>query len=227
VSGGEAAIVDFGRGNLYSVARACAHVGLPARITSDPEAVASAPGVILPGVGAFGDAMAALRKRGLADALRDAASRDVPLLGVCLGIQLLMSESAEFGRHRGLGILEGDVIRFEPPSGPGPALKIPHTGWNRVRRAAPAGPADPWAGTLLEGQPDGEPFYFVHSFYVKPADPRVILSLTRYGPSEFCSSVARGNLFACQFHPERSGPSGLAVYRNFAARVAGRPGGGR
>lgn len=207
------AIVDYGLGNLYSVRRACAHAGLEAEITGDPEAVASAPGIVLPGVGAFGDAMATLERLGLAPVLREAAAKDVPFMGVCLGVQLLMTESLEFGRHAGLGILAGRVVPFEKPEEPGHVLKIPQIGWNRVK------PAKAWAGTPMEGVAPGSHMYFVHSFYVKPDDPAVILSVTRYGHIEFCSSVARGNLFACQFHPERSGPAGLELYRAFAERT--------
>jgi len=209
------AIVDYGLGNLFSVQRACEHAGLSASITPDPERVRRADGVVLPGVGAFGDAMDTLRRRGLVQALREASASQKPLMGVCLGIQLLMSESSEFGRHEGLGILKGRVVRFEGPREGERILKVPQVCWNEVR----ARPGVSWAGTPLEGLNDGEHLYFVHSFFVQPEDASVILTTTRYGHVEFCSSVLRGNLFACQFHPERSGPTGLAVYRNWAAIV--------
>lgn len=203
----EVAIVDYGMGNLFSVQQACERVGLRARIASSPEACAGAAAVILPGVGAFGDAMAALAQLGLADALRDLAASGKPMLGICLGMQLLMSESQEFGRHRGLGIVEGEVVRFDC------GLKVPQVGWNRIHRDGPGS----WDGSWLEGLQDGEHMYFVHSFYVKPADPRVARSRTRYGSVDFCSSLQQGNVLACQFHPERSGPQGLHLYRNLAA----------
>jgi glutamine amidotransferase len=210
------AIVDYGLGNLYSVQRACDHVGLQAAITTDPEVVRKADGIILPGVGAFGDAMSTLRGHGLVDVLREAIAADVPFMGICLGVQLLMTESHEFGRHEGLGIIEGDVVPFDGPRDGDRRLKVPEVCWNRVIAKKP------WTDTPLEDMPDGQHMYFVHSYYVRPADPSVVLSTTRYGDVEYCSSVARGNLFACQFHPERSGSEGLVVYRTWAAQVAAR-----
>jgi glutamine amidotransferase len=208
------AIVDFGLGNLYSVERACAEAGLRAVRTASPDAVANAAAVILPGVGAFGDAMEALRSRGLDAAVRAAAASGTPLVGICLGLQLLFSESREFGRHRGLGIIEGDVRRLEPAG-----LKVPHIGWNTLRSAG-----DRWPGTLLDGVSENDYFYFVHSYYAAPADPAVSIATTCYGDTEFCAALAAGNVFACQFHPERSGPSGLRIYRNLAALVSRRGG---
>jgi glutamine amidotransferase len=207
------AIVDYGLGNLYSVERACAHAGVGALITSDPGEVARADGIVLPGVGAFGDAMATLRGRGLAEAIQRAAEAHTPIMGICLGVQLLMSESSEFGRHEGLGLVEGPVVRLDPPREGGRALKVPEICWNQVHARAS------WAGTPLEGVRDGEYMYFVHSYCVQPADPSVILSTTCYGQLEFCSSLRRGNVFACQFHPERSGVEGLRIYGTWARLV--------
>lgn len=209
------AIVDYGLGNLFSVQRACEQAGLPSTITPDPAELERADGIILPGVGAFGDAMDTLHRRGLVEPLKRAAESGKPLMGVCLGIQLLMGESEEFGRHEGLGLLKGRVVRFGEPRDGERRLKVPQVCWNRVNRPAGQG----WQGTPLEGLADGEYMYFVHSFYVQPEDPSVILTTTRYGHVEFCSSVLRGNVFACQFHPERSGAKGLAVYRGWASTV--------
>lgn len=212
------AIVDYGLGNLYSVQRACDHVGLRATITNDPDAVRRADGIILPGVGAFGDAMSTLRANGMVEVLREAIAADRPFMGICLGVQLLMSESHEFGQHEGLGIIAGDVVRFDAPrdlvDGRERVLKVPEVCWNRVAATRS------WAGTPLSVMRDGQHMYFVHSYYVRPADPSVVLSTTRYGDVEYCSSIARGNLFACQFHPERSGAEGLAIYRAWADQLA-------
>ena len=205
------AIVDYGMGNLFSVQQACAQAGLRAAVCGDPAGLLEADAVILPGVGAFGDAMAELVRRDLVGPLREAVASGKPVLGICLGMQLLMAESHEFGRHNGLNLIEGDVVRLT-------GSKVPQVGWNRIRRADQAS----WDGTLLAGVPDGALLYFVHSFYVRPVEAGLALSTTRYGPVEFCSSLRRDNVFACQFHPERSGPAGLALYRNFAAQCAQR-----
>ena len=205
------AIVDYGMGNLFSVAQACRAVGLAPVISDDPRVVERAEGVILPGVGAFGDAMAVLRAKGLDRALVDYARSGRPLLGICLGMQLMMSESWEFGHHRGLELFPGRVVRFGSDNGH--RLKVPHVGWEPVH------PAGDWQGTLLEDLPAGVHLYFVHSFHAQPAHPELELARASYGPEEFCAAVARDNVTACQFHPERSGPAGLTVYRNLARRL--------
>ncbi len=218
------AIVDYGLGNLYSVKHACAHVGLDGVITSSVRDLLAASAVILPGVGAFGDAMDNLHRLDLVGALREIAASATPLVGICLGQQLLMTESHEFGRHRGLGIVEGEVIRFPDPVEAGRALKVPQVGWNRVHKVTPGseGATDPWEAGLLRGVVDGEYMYFVHSFIVRPADRGLVLATSRYGDVTFCSSLQLGNVFACQFHPERSGVEGLKMYRNLAALLEGR-----
>lgn len=213
-----AAIVDYGLGNLFSIRQACAHAGMEGAITSSAADLEAADLVILPGVGAFGDAMAQLRRLDLVSPIRALAQADRPVVGICLGLQLFMSESFEFGRHEGLGLIPGQVVRFEAPRAGDRVLKVPQVGWNRIRRPAAAG--DAWAGTPLEGQADGEYMYFVHSFYAVPESPECVLSVTRYGHVEFCSSVRKGNVFACQFHPERSGRAGLQVYHRIAAALA-------
>ncbi len=218
----EVAIVDYGLGNLYSVRNACKHVGLRAQITSVPAEVREADAVILPGVGAFADAMATLKRLDLAGVIREFAASGRPLVGICLGFQLLMDESEEFGWHKGLGIIEGTVARFADPRLGDRRLKVPQIGWNgifRLRRGA--GDRDPWHGTLLDGLADGEPMYFVHSYVVKPANPSTCLSISTYGDIQFSSSVSSQNVSACQFHPERSGFCGLQIYRNLANRIRG------
>lgn len=214
------AIVDYGMGNLFSVKHACGQVGLPAEITSSRHAVLDADAVILPGVGAFGDAMDILRKLDLVDILKEVAASSKPLVGICLGMQLLMTESFEFGHHAGLGIIPGSVVPFESPQAGQRVLKVPEVCWNQMFQVENSG-HDPWAGSLLEGLPDGVFMYFVHSFYCQPEDPGLILSQTRYGNIDFCSSLSNRNIFACQCHPERSGPQGLRVYTNLA-KLLGR-----
>ena len=220
------AIVDYGMGNLFSVKLACESVGLYAVMTSSKQEVLSADAVILPGVGAYGDAMRTLRTLGLMTALQSFVSSGKPLMGICLGIQLLMTEGYEFGRHEGLGIIRGQVVPFDHPvEASGKALKVPQVGWNRIYGVQ--GNSHPistdkasdnsWSNSLLSGLTNGEYMYFVHSFYVKPEDSEAVLSISRYGHIEFCSSLRYGNIFACQFHPERSGPQGLRIYRNLAA----------
>jgi glutamine amidotransferase len=214
------AIVDYGLGNLFSVKHACEHAGMEATITSLPKEILGAEVVILPGVGAFGDAIEALRRLDLVSPLREVASSDRFLFGICLGMQLLMTESYEFGRHSGLGIIDGPVVRFENPAGLSGKLKVPQVCWNRIYRVDGKTSENPWANSPLEGLTEGEFMYFVHSFYPKPTDGAVVLSVTRYGHIEFCSSLRYGNIFASQFHPERSGPRGLQIYRNIASLIA-------
>lgn len=214
------AIVDYGLGNLFSVQQAFAYIGITARITSSRQEILAADAVVLPGVGAFGDAMAALHRLDLVQPLRDLAASPTPLIGICLGMQMLMSESEEFGRHPGLGIIEGPVVRFQDPKGrDGRILKVPQVGWNRLWR--PRGTTAPfWQDTPLCSTRDGEFMYFVHSYYAKPVDPAAVLAWSRYGDITFCSAVARGSTFGLQCHPERSGPAGLQVYREVANLIA-------
>lgn len=205
------AIVDYGMGNLRSVEKALVRVGHHARVTRDPAVVGSATGVVLPGVGAFAACMANLERFGLASVLRDVITRGTPFLGICLGMQLLFRESEEFGPVPGLGILPGRVVRF---GGEGVAgLRVPHMGWNALRRCGEA--------PLLAGIEDGAYVYFVHSYYVVADDPRDVATETPYGVS-FASSVNRDNIFACQWHPEKSQSVGLRLLANFGALVAGR-----
>jgi glutamine amidotransferase len=209
------AIVDYGLGNLFSIEQACAFVGLSSIITNSKRDILNADAVILPGVGAYGDAMLMLNRLDLVNVLRDIVGSQKPLVGICLGLQLLMTESYEFGHHKGLGIIEGEVVRFDAPKEKEHILKVPQIGWNRIFQ-----PVDGlrWHGTLLERIDYGEYMYFVHSYTVQPQDSSVILSNSCYGHIEFCSSIQSGNVFACQFHPERSGLEGIKIYRNLATQ---------
>ena len=204
------AIVDYHLGNLFSVKMACAAAGLDAEITSERQAILAADAIILPGVGAYGDAMTTLVQLDLVSVLRDVAASGTPILGVCLGMQLLLSESEEFGANRGLGIIDGVVSRLDGRGPEGGRLKVPNVGWSRVQ---PPGQAVTWSGTPLELVAPG-------TFVARPVDDRVVMSITEFGAGSFCSSLRKGNVFACQFHPERSGPDGLRLYRSFAAQVA-------
>jgi glutamine amidotransferase len=208
------AILDCGTGNLRSVQKALEHVGATAVVTADPAALDAARGLVLPGVGAFGDAMDSLRVRRLVDPVLRHVLRGKPLLGICLGMQLLFDCSEEMGHHRGLGLLPGRVVRF-----PEADLRVPHVGWNRLLLARRNG------GTLLAGIADRSYAYFVHSYYAIPQEPADVLATTEYG-IEFASLVGRGAVFGAQFHPEKSQETGLGILTNFARLVnerGGRP----
>jgi len=194
-------IVDYGSGNLRSVQKAFERLGAEARITDDPNVVAEADRLVLPGVGAFGDAMRELRTRGLVEPIRAHLAADRPFFGICMGLQLLFETGWEGGRHEGLAALEGEVVRFDLAAG----LKVPHMGWNTVawHGARPAAAAADW-------------FYFVHSYHARPRDAAVVAAVTDYG-GPFCSAVSRGRLFATQFHPEKSQQAGLRLLGSFLA----------
>ena len=212
------AIVDCRMGNLFSVRRACETTGLDAVVTSDPAVVEHADGIILPGVGAFGDAMATLTTLGLVPVLHAVVARGTPLMGICLGIQLLMTQSHEFGVHQGLGVVEGVVERLLEGEEAGRRAKIPHVGWNRIEAPEGAGSVA-WQDSLLADIRPVDFMYFVHSYVVHPARADVVRAVTRYGGQTFCAAIQQANLFACQFHPERSGSGGLTIYRRFAEQV--------
>jgi imidazole glycerol-phosphate synthase subunit HisH len=196
------AIVDYGMGNLRSVQKAFEKIGATARVVPFPRDIENARGIVLPGVGAFGQAMENLRAIGWIDPLRDACARGVPFIGICLGMQLLFESSEEMGQHEGLGILRGEVKRFSGE------LKVPQMGWNQIhiQRSSP----------LLRDVAEGSYAFFVHSYYCAPRDSDIILATTEYG-IEFASMVGRGNVFGAQFHPEKSQSVGLKMLENFAA----------
>jgi len=197
-------VIDYGVGNLRSVTKALEFLGSQVVLTSDPEQVTKASKLVLPGVGAFGTGMANLHQLNLVEAIQDAARRGVPLLGICLGLQLLFDESEEMGRHKGLGLMSGKVVRFPERND----LRIPHMGWNalRIRKRDP----------LFQDVPDGAMVYFVHSYFPAPDDPSVIAATTEHGV-EFVSAIAVDNIFGTQFHPEKSSQVGLQILRNFLA----------
>ena len=197
-------IIDYGMGNLRSVEKAIAAVGGRPRISADPGVIRTSERLILPGVGAFGDAMENLRRSGLERAILEAVGARKPLLGLCLGLELLFSESEEFGHHKGLNLIPGKVRKFEEPD-----LRVPHVGWNQVESLK--------GDALLENIAEGTYFYFVHSFFVEPEGPYA-LAWTNYG-RQFCSIARRQNVWGAQFHPEKSQEAGKQLLRNFLAIV--------
>lgn len=201
-------IVDYGLGNLASVARAVRHLGAEPVIGSDPALLRDAGRVILPGVGAFGVAMANLNRLGLVEPLRQYASAGRPLLGICLGMQLFMEESTEGDLHAGLGLIPGRVVRLQEAKERG--IKVPHIGWSGLE---PDG--RDWSRTVLSGLHPGDALYFVHSYFVQPRNPGDVLACTTYGDARFCSVIARGAVVGCQAHPEKSSDAGLRILRNF------------
>ena len=216
--GPRVAIVDYSLGNLFSKKRACEWAGIDAVITSDRKEILSADGVILPGVGAFGDAVENLRRLDLAEPIKDYIRSGKPLMGICLGMQLLFSESEEFGSFRGLDIIKGSVVHFGMlPSNIG-GMKIPQVGWNRV--FVPEGrDISFWKDTPLKSLDDGDYMYFVHSFCCVPSDGGAVLAETVYEGVRYASAVRMGNTYAFQFHPEKSFRKGLEVYREWARIV--------
>ena len=208
------AIIDYGMGNLRSVQKALEKLGARAEIVDAPDQVGDARGLVLPGVGAFGQAMERLTTAGFVPLCRSWAAENRPFLGICLGLQLWFTESEEFGPVAGLGLVPGRVVKFAGPAYEAhhgvPGLKVPHMGWNRIQVVNPH--------PVVEGLPEGAMTYFVHSFYPVPDDPSWTVLTTDHG-IEFTAAVGRGNLFASQFHPEKSGPVGLKMLANFVALV--------
>lgn len=196
------AIIDYGMGNLRSVSKAFEAVGHQAMITRDASVIRNASHVVLPGVGAFGDCMANLKQYQLVEPIKGAIQSGKPFLGICLGFQLLFTESEEFGRHEGLDIFPGKVRAFTKDQ----ALKVPHMGWNQIAIQKPC--------PLFEGIANGSNWYFVHSFFVDPADQQITATMTSYG-IPFTSSIWKDNVVACQFHPEKSQAVGLQLIQNF------------
>jgi glutamine amidotransferase len=199
-------IVDYGMGNLRNVQKGFEKIGVEARLTRNKKEIGGASAIVLPGVGAFKDCMENLEKYGLVEPLLRSIEKGKPYLGICLGLQILFSESEEFGSHKGLDLIKGRVVRFVPDS----EHKVPHMGWNTIEKKKEA--------PLLQGVDDGDFFYFVHSYYVIPDQTQWISSLTTYG-KPFVSSIWKENLFAAQFHPEKSQQKGLKILENFVKSV--------
>ncbi len=200
------AIVDYEMCNLFSVSHACEFAGVQAIITRDPKTIMQSDGVILPGVGAFGDAMKNLKKHGLIQVVKDVVQSGKPFMGICLGLQLLFSGSEEFGDHEGLGIIPGIVKKF-PESANGKRVKVPQIGWNRIKKQKDH--------AVLSDVPDGAFMYFVHSFYVEPEERESVLTSTEYEGLDYCSSIQKNNTIAFQFHPEKSAGIGLGIYTSW------------
>lgn len=200
------AIIDYGAGNLRSVVNAIARLGFDWTVTTDPGEALKAQAVILPGVGAAADTMRQMDASGMSQAVRRIVAEDRPFFAVCIGLQVLFETTEEGGRVRCLGLVPGKVKRFPP------GLKVPHMGWNQVRQTT--------AHPVFDGIPDQTNFYFVHSYYCQPDDPAMVAATTQYG-IDYCSMIARGNMIATQFHPEKSGEYGLQMYSNFLRRHLG------
>jgi glutamine amidotransferase len=196
------AVIDYGMGNLHSVIKALQFTGVPVVLTDKPEVIASSIGIILPGVGAFNDAMKEIRKRKLLNVLTREVKSGKPILGICLGMQLLFTESSEFGKHKGLGFIPGKVVRFKK------GMKVPHIGWNNAKIVNKR-------SQLLSGIADNTYFYFVHSYYCVPRSKNAVLTKTRYGNIIFTSAVENGNVYGFQCHPEKSSEKALKIYKNF------------
>ena len=209
------AVIDYGRGNLFSLGQALRHLGAAYETTQDPQRILAAERVILPGVGAFGDAMEGLASRGLVEPLRQAARRGTPFLGICIGMQLLVDRSEEFGDHEGLGLIRGAVRRLPGPTGAPDDVRIPNVGW-RTLRVAPG-------ETFLDGIAAGTMVYFVHSYVPILDDPGEVAASIRINGADVAAVIRRGNIVGYQFHPEKSGESGLALLDRFLRLPAATP----
>lgn len=205
-------VIDYGVGNLLSVRRGLEYCGATVTMTGNPEAILCASRVVLPGVGAFANGMASLREKGLDGVVREVAARGTPLMGICLGMQMLLDYSEEFGNAEGLGLIPGGVVPVPVLTADGRLQKIPHIGWNAL---ALSGGRTGWTGTLLENIKPGDAVYFVHSFMASPANPGHRIADCFYGGIPISAVVGKENVLGCQFHPEKSGETGLNVLRKF------------
>lgn len=211
----EVTVIDYGIGNLLSVQRGLEHCGAKVKISSDPKAIESATRVVLPGVGAFAVGMEELGRRGLESAVREVADRGAPILGICLGMQLLLDESDEFGTTAGLGLIPGRIIPVPAVDANGLPQKIPHIGWSSL--VMPPGRAT-WLGTILSAVNCGDAAYFVHSYMACPDNANHRLADCLYGGIPIAAAISRDNVLGCQFHPEKSGEVGLRILREFLLR---------
>jgi glutamine amidotransferase len=206
-------IVDYGVGNLLSVKRGFEYSGVDVEVSSDLAGIKNASRIVLPGVGAFRNGMDELKERNLVDVICDASNRGVPILGICLGMQLLFEIGEEFGRTDGLGLVPGKVKVISGESGRGLKIRVPHIGWNEIR---PVESASSWEKTVLASVHVGQAMYFNHSFLVEPTDSRCVIAASEYGSNLIPSVIKHENISGCQFHPEKSGHSGLQILKVFA-----------
>ena len=207
----DVAIIDYKMGNLFSIQAACAKVGLESIITSNHDTILSAKSVILPGVGAFGEGMEHIKKLNLDLTIKLIINNNTPLIGICLGMQLLFSKSLEFGVHNGLNVIDGEVLKFNFNMHE-KRVPVPHIGWNKIRKNSED-------CDLLNSNDDGDFMYFVHSFYVLPKNKDIITSYANYYGFKFCSSIKFDNITAFQFHPEKSGAKGLKIYETLKYKI--------
>lgn len=206
-------VIDYGVGNLFSVRRAFEHVGANVELTGDADRILAAERLVLPGVGAFADGMRGLRERGLLEPVRAHAARGGLFLGICLGMEMMLDVSEEFGVHEGLGIMPGRVVPVPPTGADGRPHRVPHIGWSDLWQPEAS---RSWSGTILDGVKDGAAVYFVHSFTARPDDDRHRLADCDYDGRRLSAVIRAGNVYGCQFHPEKSGETGLTIIRNFA-----------
>lgn len=212
MSAPEVVVIDYGLGNLLSVQRGLEHCGADVVVTADPQQILSGKRVVLPGVGAFGNAMRALEQLGLLSVMKELAARETPLLGICLGMQLLFEQSEEFGITNGLGLIPGRVVPVPSATTSGNLQKVPHIGWNALHiQKGSSG----WDATLLRDINVGDATYFVHSFMAVPTNPMHRIADCTYGGHSIAAAVGRNKITGCQFHPEKSGEVGLKILRNF------------
>jgi len=211
----DVAILDYQLNNLHSVEAACRVAKLRSEVTNDPKKILAARAIILPGVGAFGEAMTQLIDSGLDACITEFVDSGRPFLGICLGFQLLFDRSEEFGDHKGLGLISGSVNRLQFSASPEARYPVPHVGWNSLKKTAS------WKDSLLENSTEGDLMYFVHSLYVEPKDKSITLASTQYGEQTYCSVIRQKNIFATQFHPEKSGPAGLNIYHTLKQKIQG------
>jgi len=205
-------IVDYGVGNLHSLVKAFRQFGITPIISEDPTETENADGIVLPGVGSFEGGMQGLAMRNLGDAVKNFAVSGKPIIGICLGAQLLFEKGYEFGEHDGLGIIAGRVVEMPRQM---PNVKLPHIGWNTIQQKEQS-----WNNTIFHDLGEKPHVYFVHSFILEPTDQQVTLATTTYGGHEFVSAVQQNNIFGCQFHPEKSGEIGLSIIKNFIQIVS-------